>query len=112
MSPRADLVDECVAVGNAAIQALAGEHAEFGLGHVEPTAVFRGVMNLQLGGQPLGFGGWKRLVQRSRRVDVQLVYDQDNLLDVGEMHVDQVLDDVREVSRRSMSADYDLSPAA
>ena len=37
--PCVDFVGENLLVGDAAIQTLRREHAEFGFGHVEPTAV-------------------------------------------------------------------------
>jgi hypothetical protein len=42
--PCADLVGEAFLVVDAPIQALRGEHAEFGFGHVEPAAVLGRVM--------------------------------------------------------------------
>src|SRR5439155_4123789 len=48
--PRANFLDECVSIGNAAVQALASEHAQLRLGHVEPTPVLGRVMDLQLVG--------------------------------------------------------------
>jgi hypothetical protein len=39
-------VGEDLLVGDAAIQTLRREHAEFGFGHVEPTAVRGGVVPL------------------------------------------------------------------
>jgi hypothetical protein len=44
--PSGDLVDEDLLVGDAAIQTLRREHAKFGFGHVEPTAVLGRVMPL------------------------------------------------------------------
>ncbi len=55
MTSRTELLG--VPVRNPAIEALAGKHAQFGLGHVEPTAMFWSVMDLQLGGQLLGWPG-------------------------------------------------------
>ena len=63
--PRADFVDECVSVRNAAVQALASQHAQLRLGHVEPAPMLGRVVNLQLIRQPLGFGRWERLIQRA-----------------------------------------------
>ena len=42
--PGGDFVDQCRLVGNAAVQALGCEHAEFELRHVKPTAVLWRVM--------------------------------------------------------------------
>ena len=53
--------------------------------------MFRGVVNLEFVRQPLRFGRWERLVQLTRCMRIQLVHDQHDLLDIGEMHVDQVL---------------------
>ena len=44
--PCVDFVGEDLLVGDAAIQTLRREHAEFGFGHVEPTAVLGGVVQL------------------------------------------------------------------
>jgi hypothetical protein len=45
-APCVDFVGEDLLVGDAAIQTLRREHAEFGFGHVEPTAVLGRVMPL------------------------------------------------------------------
>ena len=42
--PGIDLGNECGAVGQAPIQALAIQNADFDFRHVEPTGVFRGVV--------------------------------------------------------------------
>jgi hypothetical protein len=52
-----------------------------------------------------------RRIQRSRRVNVQLVHDQHDLLNIREMHIDQVLDEIREVDRRPLIAADRLSPS-
>ena len=44
--PCVDFVGEDLLVGDAAIQTLRREHAEFGFGHVEPTAVLGRVVPL------------------------------------------------------------------
>jgi hypothetical protein len=44
--PCVDFVGEDLLVGDAAIQTLRREHAEFGFGHVEPTAVLGSVVPL------------------------------------------------------------------
>ena len=44
--PCIDFVSEDLLVGDAAIQTLRREHAEFGFGHVEPTAVLGRVVPL------------------------------------------------------------------
>ena len=44
--PCVDFVGENLLVGDAAIQTLRCEHAEFGFGHIEPTAVLGRVVPL------------------------------------------------------------------
>ena len=44
--PRLDLVDECGLRRDTAPKALTTQMAEFGLRHVEPTAVFGGIVDL------------------------------------------------------------------
>jgi hypothetical protein len=41
--PRRDFCDEGFLIGDASVEALRGQNAEFGFGEIEPTAVFRGV---------------------------------------------------------------------
>ena len=38
--PGCDFLEQGCAIGNAAVETLASQHGEFGLGHIEPTAVF------------------------------------------------------------------------
>ncbi len=42
--PGGDLGDDCLLVGDSAIETLRGEDAEFGFGQVQPGAMFRRVM--------------------------------------------------------------------
>ena len=49
-----DFVSEDLLVGDAAIQTLRREHAEFGFGHIEPTAVLGRVVPLCAAGN---YGG-------------------------------------------------------
>jgi hypothetical protein len=50
--PCVDFVGEDLLVGDAAIQTLRRERAEFGLGHVEPTAVLGRVVPLEALDEP------------------------------------------------------------
>ena len=61
--PGGDFVDEGLFVGDAAIEALRGQDAEFGLRQIEPTAVLWSVMPFEAFDQPPGFGGRKGLVE-------------------------------------------------
>jgi len=61
--PCVDFVGEDLLVGDAAIQTLRREHAEFGFGHVEPTAVLGRVVPFEALDQSSGFGGRKGFVE-------------------------------------------------
>ena len=61
--PCGDFLDECLFVGNPAVEALGREDAEFGLCQIEPAAVLWSVVPFEALDQPPGFGGWKRFVE-------------------------------------------------
>ena len=85
--PCGDFVGEDLLVGDAAIQTLRREHAEFGFGHVEPTAVLRRVMPFEALDDPTRFGGGESFVKRGRLVGVEIILHQHDLCRVGKMHV-------------------------
>ena len=60
--PGGDFLDEGLFVGNAAVEALGGEDAQFRLRQIEPTAVLWGVAPFEAFDQPPGFGGRKGFV--------------------------------------------------
>ena len=62
--PSGDFVDEGLFVGDAAVETLRGEDAEFGFGQIEPAAVLGRVVPFEALDQPSGFGGRKGLVER------------------------------------------------
>ena len=71
-------------VGQTPVQALAGQHAEFRFGHVQPTAVLGRVRELKLVQQPARLRRRKRLVQRGAGVGVEVVHHQRDPLGLGE----------------------------
>ena len=60
----------------------------------------------------LASAGREGLVERGRRVGVELVHDQHDPLGVGVVDVDQLLDAVRPVEPGALVADAHLPPAA
>jgi hypothetical protein len=93
--PGSDLARKRRRVGHAPVQTLATEHTELDLGDSEPTAMFGRVMNLQLVGQPLGFGWREGVVERAGRVDVESVQHQHDTLGVRVAYIDQLVDLLR-----------------
>ena len=61
--PCGDFADEALGVVDSAIQALAAEHADLDLDHVEPTGMFWGVVELQAAQNSPGFGGREGLIE-------------------------------------------------
>jgi len=63
-------------IGNAAIKALPFQGTEFNLRHIEPTAMFRSVMNIKALCQPPGLLGIKRFIQRCYIMCIQIVHNK------------------------------------
>src|SRR5215213_9559390 len=97
-------------VTEAAIQALPLQRTQLDLGHVQPTAMLGGVVDLQPVSQALGLGWREGLVERGGRVRVEVVHDQHDLLGVGIVDVDQLLDAVGEVDPGALRAHSHLPP--
>jgi hypothetical protein len=55
--PGGDFLDESLFVGDAAVEALGRQNAEFRLRQIEPAAVLGGVVPFEAFDQPAGFGG-------------------------------------------------------
>ena len=70
--PGGDLLDEVELVGDAAIETLTRQHAELGFGHIEPTAVFRGVVPFEPLDETTGFGCGEGFVERLWFVGVEV----------------------------------------
>src|SRR6266436_9806376 len=92
--PGGDFIDEGLFIGDAAVEALGRQNAEFGLRQIEPTAVLWSVMPFEALDQPPGFGGREGFVERSLAVDVEILLDQDDGLGVGEVDMGQIVLDV------------------
>src|ERR1700732_2062728 len=80
--PNGDFVYEGLLVRDAAIEALGRKDAEFGLGHIEPTAVLWRVMPFEPFGQPPCFGGGKSFIKRSLGMGIEIVLHQNDFLGV------------------------------
>src|SRR5580765_1284781 len=93
------------------VEALPGQHRQFRLGHVQPTAMFGGVVDLQLVDQSPGFGRREPLVQRRHLVRVQVVHHQHDLLGRRVLDVDQVADHLGEIDLGTAIRDRNSPPA-
>ena len=70
--PGGDLLDEVELVRDTAIETLTRQHAELGFGHIEPTAVFRGVVPFESLDETTGFGCGEGFVERRWFVGVEV----------------------------------------
>ncbi len=77
--PSCDFVGEGLFVRDAPIEALGRKDNQFGLRHIEPTAVLWRVMPFEPFGQPPCFGGGKSFIKRSLGVGVEIVCVQRTL---------------------------------
>ena len=74
--PSRDFSTQGLNLGNPAIQTLAGQDGEFTFSHIEPTAMFGGVVKLQLAGDPACFGGCKGLVEGGWGMGIEIIHHQ------------------------------------
>ena len=85
--PSSNFVYQGLLVRDAAIEALRRKDAEFGLCHIEPTAVLWSVVPFEPFGQPPCFGGGKSFLERSLGMGVEIVLHQNNFLGVEEVDI-------------------------
>src|SRR5208283_1884324 len=111
MLPGGDLVSEDLLIGDAAVETLGRQDAEFRLGQIEPAAVLWRVTPFEPLDQPPGFGGREGLVERSFAVDVKVVLDQNNDLGGGEVSIGEVLQDMSVIHGGVTIRHLDVAPA-
>ena len=109
--PGGDFVNQRRFVGNAAVEALRAQNAEFGFGEVEPTAVLGSVVPFEALRQAAGFGGRKGLVKRSRAVDIEIVLDENDLRGAGKVMIGQFFQHLSIVDGSMAIGDLDMAPA-
>ena len=109
--PCVHFVGEDLLVGDAAIQTLRRENAEFGFGQVEPTAVLRGVMPFEPLDEPAGLGRGKGLIERGWLVDVEIILHQHDFRRVGKMRVGQIPEHVGIIDGGVAVGDLDMPPS-
>src|ERR1700682_2751730 len=107
--PSSYLAAKAALVIHSLVQALPCENREFYLGHVEPTAMFRSVMYLQLIRQAFRLRRLERLIQTARRVGVELIHYQHDNFSVWIVNIYQVLDHAGEVSLCPLVSDLHTS---
>src|ERR671918_1576503 len=98
-------------VGDALVQTLPAEHAQLQLGHVQPTTMLGGVVELQALENPPSLDRGKGLIQGSRAMGVQVVQDYPDHLSfrIGFIHQPPHL--LGEVLHRALFGHLQVPPA-
>jgi hypothetical protein len=95
--PCLNLFDECGLRRDTAPQALPTQMAEFDFRHVEPTAVFRRIMDLSFIRDSFRLRRIKGFIKSGFGMGIQIVHDEANLLHVRRMVIQQFFDKVRPI---------------
>ena len=109
--PCRDFLGHQASIVQSAIEALAAHDVDLGFRHVQPTAVFGGVVKLDLVQDPTRLLRPERLVEARSVVGVQVVLHQANLRRTRVMPVHQVADAVSVVLPGAPVGDRDMTPA-
>ena len=110
--PGVDLSNEAVAVFDATIEALAFEHADLDLNHVEPAGVFGRVVELEPPDHAARLGRWEGGVESSGGVGGEVVEDDADALGFWEVDIDKLAHAKGEVVSGAMTRDLDPAPRA
>ncbi len=104
--PCLDLVDQCGLRRDTAPKALPTKMAEFDFRHVEPTAMFGGIMNVEFIGDSFGLRGRKCFIQRSFGMGIQIVHHEADFLCMRLMLINQFLDKMRPINFCALLCDF------
>ena len=110
--PGLDLRDEPPPFANPAVQALAAQHADLDLHHVEPAGVLGGVVEFDALQNAMRFGRRERIVQCSRGVRREIVQNNADKLRLRIVRVDEIAHAFGEVLRRPLLRDLHMAPAS
>ena len=103
-------LDEALRIVDSAVQALAAQHADLDLDHVEPAGVLGGVVELQAAQNAPGFGGRKGLIEGTGRVGRQVILHNPDALGIGIVDIDEFAHALGVVFGRAPLGDLDLAP--
>src|SRR5947209_4192364 len=110
--PSLDLAFELCWIADPLVQGVCREHGEFDLRHVQPTAVFGSIMNLQLLTEALRFLWGKHLIESRWRMRIQVIHHQHDLLGLWIMHVDELTHKFSPIHFRSSPCHLDVALAS
>src|SRR4249920_2948832 len=105
------LLSERRDIRKTAIKTLTVQDTEFDFGHVQPTAMFGGVVELQFLANTAGFGGREGVIERGRTMGIELIEYHTNDLGLRIPFIDQPLHLVRKVGLGPAFSDHHMPPA-
>src|SRR5258708_23357183 len=97
-------------VGNAWVEGTRRQNTQFNFSHVEPRAMFGGVVKAQARENASGLSRLKSLIQRSGGVRIEIVQDQMNTAPIGIYGFDQPLHGVGQILGSTLLGRVDWSP--
>ena len=110
MFQRRDLSLQYHLVADSTVETLIAQDAQLYLSHVQPTAVYRSVMELQALGYTQRFGWLEGIVQRTQLVSVEIVQHQPYRLGVRICLIDQPSHLMSEVHSSALLGHLDMPP--
>ncbi len=106
--PRLGFLTQGLQIRNPPVQALAGADTEFQFGDIEPTPVLGGVVNLQALRPASGSFRIEGLVERTQFMGAEVIADQPDVVGVGILDLQEVLNLLCPVDGGPLLADVDL----
>ena len=109
--PRLNFTSKILDCSDASGQALTAQGTQLVLGHVQPTSVFGGVMDLEPFRDSPCLCRWECFVERAQSVGIEVVHDQNDDSGIGVAAVDQISYSNCPVHSRATFRDQGLTPA-
>src|SRR5215207_7403325 len=108
--PCADLAIEFLWMVDSTVEALAAQHPDLDLDHVEPAGVLGGVVELEAAQDAPGFGRIESLVEGAGRVARQVVLDDPDRVGVWIVNIDEFAHALGVILGGAPLGDLDLAP--
>jgi hypothetical protein len=105
-----NFADETFGIVDSAVQALAAQHADLDLDHVEPTGMPGGVVEFEAAQNSPGFGGRECLIEGAGGVGRQVVLHDPDARGIGIMDIDKFAHALGVVLGGAPRGDLDLAP--
>jgi hypothetical protein len=84
---------------------------EFKFSHVEPAAVFRREMKLELTGNTMSFSRMEDIIKGAQRMSVESIKHQPDHLSIWEMDIRQLFEPVGKVGSGAPLSQFEMPPA-